>query len=55
MPPFRTPAAAAVYAHYLPLVRASLGRDEARGLRDRGKATSLDEAAAFALEGLGEH
>jgi hypothetical protein len=52
MPLFRSPVGAAVYAHYLPLVRESLDPEEARQLRDRGRAMSLEEATAYAFEGL---
>jgi hypothetical protein len=51
--PFRTPASVALYRHYLPRVRETLGPDEARRARDEGRAMTLDEALAYALEGLG--
>jgi hypothetical protein len=51
--PFRTPAHLAFYRHYQPLVRAALGPDEARRARAEGQAMTLDEAMAYALEGLG--
>jgi len=51
--PFRTPAHWAFYRHYQPLVRAALGPDEARRARAEGQAMTLDEAMAYALEGLG--
>jgi len=50
--PFRTPAHLAFYRHYQPLVRAALGADEARRARDEGQAMTMDEALAYALEGL---
>ncbi len=49
---FRTPAHWAFYRHYQPLVRAALGPDEARRARAEGQAMTLDEAMAYALEGL---
>ena len=51
--PFRTPASWALYRHYLPLVREALGPEEARRARDEGRAMTLDDALAYALEGLG--
>jgi len=51
--PFRTPASVSLYRHYLPLVRAALGRDEARRARDGGQSMSLDEALSYAAAGLG--
>ena len=47
---FRTPAAMALYRHYLPLVRRSLGAEEARRLRDQGRAMTCNEAFDYALE-----
>ena len=43
---------ASLYRHYLPLVRAALGRDEARRARDEGQSMSLDAALIYASEGL---
>jgi len=52
--PFRTPAHWALYRHYLPLVRAALGpAEESRRAREEGRAMTLDDALAYALEGLG--
>jgi hypothetical protein len=51
--PFRTPAHWAFYRHYQPLVRAALGPEEARRARDDGQAMTMDEALAYAMEGLG--
>jgi predicted ATPase/class 3 adenylate cyclase len=51
--PFRSPASWALYRHYLPRVRAALGPDESRRARDEGRAMTLDEALAYAVEGLG--
>ena len=42
-----------LYRHYLPLVRAALGADEAHRARDEGRRMTLDAALAYALEGLG--
>jgi len=50
--PFRTPASWALYRHYLPIVRAALGPDEARRAREGGRAMTLDAALAYALDGL---
>ena len=50
---FRTPTSMALYRHYLPRVRDALGADEARRLRDEGRAMSVDAAFAQALEGIG--
>jgi len=41
-----------LYRHYLPLVRAALGRDEARRAREGGQSMSLDAALTYACEGL---
>jgi predicted ATPase/class 3 adenylate cyclase len=51
--PFRTPASTAFYSHYLPIVRAALGPLESRRARDEGRALTLDDALAYALESLG--
>jgi predicted ATPase len=51
--PFRTPASVSFYRHYLPIVRATLGPDEARRARDDGRTMTLDDALAYALESLG--
>jgi len=50
--PFRTPGSVSLYRHYRPLVRAALGRDEARRARDEGQSMTLDAALAYAREGL---
>ena len=50
--PFRTPGSMSLYSHYLPIVREALGPDEARRARDEGRAMTLDDALAYALEGL---
>jgi len=47
--PFLTPTQGALCKHYLPLVRAQLGPDEARRARDDGMAMTLDEAFVFAM------
>jgi hypothetical protein len=41
------------YRHYLPIVRATLGPDEARRARNDGRTMTLDDALAYALESLG--
>ena len=51
--PFRTPGSLSLYRHYLPVIRAALGPDEARRARDEGQAMTLEVALAYALEGLG--
>ena len=51
--PFRTPGSMSLYRHYLPIVRAALGPDEARRARNEGRAMTLDGALAYALDGLG--
>jgi len=50
---FRSPTSGLLYLVYLPQVRAALGPDEARRARAEGQAMTLDEAMAYALEGLG--
>jgi predicted ATPase/class 3 adenylate cyclase len=50
--PFRTPASVSLYRHYLPAIRAALGKEQARRARDEGASMSLDTALAYALEGL---
>ena len=49
---FRTPTSMQMYLHYLPQVREALGADAARRLRDEGRSMTLDEAFAYALEGI---
>jgi hypothetical protein len=49
---FSSPTSAALYLHYLPLVRDALGPDVARRARDEGQAMTLDEALIYAVEGL---
>ena len=51
--PFRTPGSLSLYRHYLPVIRAALGPDEARRARDEGQSMTLEVALAYALEGLG--
>jgi predicted ATPase len=50
--PFRTPASASLYRHYRPAIRGALGPEAARRARDDGRSMSLDDAFAYALEGL---
>lgn len=52
--PFRTPGTMSLYRHYLPLVRTSLGTEEARSALDGGRAMASDDAHAhaYALAGL---
>lgn len=50
--PFRTGQSYALYLHYVSLVRDSLGARDARRTRVEARAMSLDEAVAYALEGL---
>ena len=50
---FRSATSGLLYVAYLPQVRAALGPDEARRARAEGQAMTLDEAMAYALEGLG--
>lgn len=47
---FRTPTSMGLYQHYLPLVREAFGAPDARRLRDEGRAMTIDEAFACALE-----
>ena len=47
--PFLTPTQGALCKHYLPLVRAQLGPDEAHRARDDGAAMTLDEAFGLAM------
>ncbi|MGH2725845.1 MAG: hypothetical protein ACRDKS_02595, partial [Actinomycetota bacterium] len=47
-----TPSGWPLYRHYLRKVRDALGGERARELRDEGKAMSLDQAVAYALDGL---
>jgi predicted ATPase/DNA-binding winged helix-turn-helix (wHTH) protein len=49
---FRTPITVALYLRYTALVRAELGPEEARRVRDEGRAMTLDEAFDYALAGL---
>jgi hypothetical protein len=49
---FRSATSALLYLVYLPQVRTVLGPDEARRARAEGQAMMLDEAMAYALEGL---
>jgi predicted ATPase/class 3 adenylate cyclase len=50
--PFRTQMSYALYLHYLPLVREALGPEDARKARDEARAMSVDQAIAYALDGL---
>lgn len=50
--PFRTPGHWALYRHYQPLVRAALGAEQGLHARDEGQAMSMDEALAYAMQGL---
>jgi predicted ATPase/class 3 adenylate cyclase len=45
-----SPAAYVVYRHWVPKVREALGAQRARELREEGRAMSLQEAIAYALE-----
>jgi predicted ATPase len=49
----RSVTSATLYIRYLALVRGALGQDEARRARDEGHALTMDEALAYAMEGLG--
>ena len=49
---FRTPTSMQMYRHYLPLLRTALGTEVAHRLRDEGRAMKMDEAFAYALEGM---
>jgi hypothetical protein len=51
---FRTPAAMALYRHYLPLVRCSLDAEHARRLRGEGRAMTFKDAFDYALEGAAQ-
>ena len=48
----RTPEALTLYRHYRDRVREALGRDRGRTLRNEGRAMSMDEGIAYALEGI---
>ena len=50
--PFRTPSHWALYRHYQLLIRAALSPEEGRRARDEGQAMTMDEALAYAMEGL---
>ena len=50
--PFRTGQSYALYLHYVMLVRAAIGPREAHKTRVQARAMSLDEAVAYALQGL---
>ena len=50
--PFRTGGSYALYLHYSPRVRQALHRNIVRQTRLDGKAMSIDDAMAYALEGL---
>ena len=49
---FRTPGHWALYRHYQPLVRAMLGAEQGMRAREEGQAMSMDEALAYAMQGL---
>jgi predicted ATPase/class 3 adenylate cyclase len=48
--PNGSPAAWVLYRHYVPIVRAALGPDEAHRIRDEGARLSADEAFRLASE-----
>jgi hypothetical protein len=50
--PFRTPGHWALHRHYQPLVRATLGAEQGMRAREEGQAMSMDEALAYAMQGL---
>ena len=50
---FQSPFTYALYQHYRPLVRAALSAEDARRYRDEGRRMSLDDAVAYAREGIG--
>ncbi len=50
--PFRTGASYALYLHYSPLVRRALEPSVVRETRREGRAMTIDDATAYALEGL---
>jgi predicted ATPase/class 3 adenylate cyclase len=50
--PFRSGHSYALYLHYLPLVRAALSAPVAHRTRAEGRAMSVEEVTAYALEGL---
>ena len=49
---FRTPGHWALYRHYQPLVRATLGAELGVREREEGQTMSMDEALAYAMQGL---
>lgn len=50
--PFRTGASYALYLHYSPKVRRALEPSVVRETRREGRAMTIDDATAYALEGL---
>jgi hypothetical protein len=50
---FHSATSGSLSLYQLPQVRAALGPDEAKRARAEGQAMTLDEAMAYALEGLG--
>jgi predicted ATPase/class 3 adenylate cyclase len=50
--PFRSPPIAALYRHYVVLVREALGFDAARYAKAEGRAMAVDDAIAYALDTL---
>jgi hypothetical protein len=50
--PFRTGHSYALYLHYVPRIRDSLNRTEARKARLEGRHMTIDQATSYALEGL---
>jgi predicted ATPase/class 3 adenylate cyclase len=50
--PFRTGHSYALYLHYVPRIREALNRTEARKARLAGRHMTIEDATAYALEGL---
>jgi hypothetical protein len=50
--PFRSGHSYALYLHFIPKVRGALGAGPAHRTRAEGRAMSVEEATAYALEGL---
>jgi hypothetical protein len=50
--PFRTGQSYALYLHYVPLIRDAIGPRDAHRTRAEARAMTLDDAVAYALEGL---
>jgi len=51
--PFRSGHSYALYLHYIPQLREALGPTVAHRTRTEGRAMSIEDATAYALEGLG--